>query len=59
MILIDHHLLDNLLYSLQSIIDAIPNELVGIDDYDELIDDLNSAFLDFLVLQVNKSQKLN
>ena len=58
LILIDHHILDNL-YSFGSIIGAIPNELVGIDDYDELIADLNSAFLDFLVLQVNKNEKLN
>ena len=58
LILIDHHILDNL-YSFESIIDAIPNELAGIDDCDELIDDLNSAFLDFLVLQVNKTRMKN
>lgn len=61
LILIDHLILDDLIYSLQSIIDTIPDELAGVDDYNQLIADLNSALLDFLVLQVNKakSMKLN
>ena len=58
LILIDYHLLDKH-YWLESILDAIPNELAGIDDYDELIDNLNSAFLNFLISQLNKTRMKN
>ena len=58
LILIDYHLLDKH-YWFESILDAIAEELASFDDYDQSTDVLYSAFMDFLVLQVNKTRMEN
>ena len=58
LILIDYHLLDKH-YCFESILDAIAEELASLDDYDQSTDVLYSAFMHFLISQLNKTRMKN